>query len=130
MARAIHKLTDRSCRAANKPGMIGDGGGLYLGIKPSGSRSWSYVWKKDGRRHEMGLGAYPAVSLAKARMLAADNRETIAEGRNPIDERRQDAVPTFGECADQFIVSMESQWRNEKHRAQWRMTLTTYAEPI
>ena len=130
MARSIHKLSDRSCKAANKPGMISDGGGLYLGIKPSGSRSWSYVWKKSGKRYEMGLGAYPAVSLAKARMLAADNREAIAECRNPIDERRQDAVPTFGECADQFITSMESQWRNEKHRAQWRSTLNTYAEPI
>jgi|LGOV01.1.fsa_nt_gb integrase len=130
MARAIHKLTDRSCKTLNKPGMMSDGGGLYLSIKPSGSRSWSFVWKKDGKRNEMGLGAYPAVSLAKARILAADNREIIAEGRNPIEERRKDTVPTFGECADQFIASMETQWRNEKHRAQWRMTLATYAEPI
>ena len=130
MARAIHKLTDRSCKAARRPGMISDGGGLYLGIKPSGSRSWSYVWRKDGKRYEMGLGPYPAVPLAKARLLAADCRETTAAGRNPIEERRKDTVPTFGECADLFISSMETQWRNEKHRAQWRMTLTTYAGPI
>jgi integrase len=88
------------------------------------------VWKKKGKRHEMGLGGYPAVSLAKARMLAGRNRALIAEGGNPIESRRKETVPTFGECADQFVASMESQWRNEKHRAQWRMTLTTYAEPI
>lgn len=130
MARAIHKLTDRSCKTLRDPGMYSDGGGLYLSIKPSGSRSWSYVWKTQGKRHEMGLGGYPAVSLAKARMLAGRNRALIAEGDNPIESRRKETVPTFGECADRFVSSMESQWRNEKHRAQWRMTLTAYAEPI
>lgn len=130
MPRAIHKLTDRTCKAANKPGMLGDGGGLYLGIRSSGSRSWSFVWKSEGKRHELGLGPYPAVSLAKARMLAADSREAVAEGRNPIEERRKETVPTFGECADLFISSMEPQWRNDKHRAQWRSTLSTYGKPI
>ena len=78
----------------------------------------------------MGLGAYPAVKLATARKLAADCREAVAEGRNPIAERQKEAEPTFGECADKFLASMEGQWRNAKHRAQWRMTLTEYAAPI
>jgi len=130
MTRAIHKLTDRTCKASTRPGMLGDGGGLYLGIKASGSRSWSFIWKSSGKRHELGLGSYPAVTLAKARVLAAEHREAIADGRNPIAERRTEAVPSFGECAEQFIKSMEPQWRNEKHRAQWRSTLSTYAEPI
>jgi integrase len=110
--------------------MLGDGGGLYLGIRSSGSRSWSFIWKVAGKRHELGLGPYPAVSLAKARVLATEHREAIADGRNPIVERRIEAVPTFGDCAELFIKSMEPQWRNEKHRAQWRATLSTYAEPI
>ena len=42
----------------------------------------------------------------------------------------KEAEPTFGECADMFLASMEGQWRNAKHRAQWRMTLTEYAAPI
>lgn len=130
MPRAIHKLTDRTCKASTKPGMLGDGGGLYLGIKASGSRSWSFIWKNNGKRHELGLGPYPAVTLAKARVMAAEHREAIADGRNPIVERRTEAVPSFGECAELFIKSMEPQWRNEKHRAQWRSTLSTYAMPI
>ena len=56
MARAINKLTDTECKAASKPGMLGDGGGLYLDVKPSGAKSWAFVWKRDGRRREMGLG--------------------------------------------------------------------------
>ncbi len=78
----------------------------------------------------MGLGGYPDVSLSRARTLATECRELVATGRNPIEERRRDAVPNFGDCADQFISSMESQWKNEKHRAQWRMTLEAYAGPI
>ena len=39
-------------------------------------------------------------------------------------------TPTFGELADQIVSSLESGWRNDKHRKQWRMTLTRYAAPL
>jgi integrase len=140
MARALNKLTDTECRAASKKGMLGDGGGLYLSIRPSGSKAWAFVWtegrsledgkQSKGKRNELGLGSYPAVSLAKARKLAAECREAIAAGENPIAARRREQEPTFRECADKFLASMESQWRNEKHRAQWRMTLAEYAKPL
>jgi integrase len=86
--------------------------------------------QSKGKRNELGLGSYPAVSLAKARKLAAECREAIAAGENPIAARRREQEPTFRECADKFLASMESQWRNEKHRAQWRMTLAEYAKPL
>jgi integrase len=130
MARAINKLTDTECRAVSRPGRQSDGGGLFLHVKPSGAKSWAFIWKSGGRKHEMGLGPYPAVTLAKARKLAVGHREAVAEGRNPIAERQKEAEPTFGECTDAFLTSMEGQWRNAKHRAQWRMTLGTYAAPI
>lgn len=130
MARAQNKLTDTECRAASKPGMLGDGGGLYLNVKASGAKSWAFIWKLDGKRSEMGLGAYPTIRLARARTLAADHRQAVAEGRNPIAERKKEAEPTFEECADMFLASMERQWRNEKHRAQWRMTLAEYGKPL
>ena len=130
MARAVHKLTDAECKAAVKTGLLGDGGGLYLSVKPTGAKSWAYVWKLGGKRSEMGFGAYPTVTLAKARKLAAQAREDISEGRNPIAEKHREEEPDFVECMEQFLASMESQWRNEKHRAQWRMTLTEYAKPL
>lgn len=130
MARATNKLTDARCRAASKPGLLGDGGGLYLHVKPSGAKSWAFIWKASGKRREMGLGAYPAVKLARARALAGEAREAVAEGRDPIAEKRKDAEPTFGEAADRFLASNETAWRNAKHRAQWAMTLGTYAKPM
>ncbi len=37
---------------------------------------------------------------------------------------------SFGECADAYVEAMTPSWRNAKHAAQWKMTLTTYAKPI
>jgi len=75
------------------------------------------------------------VSLLQARDGAAKAREHLRAGRDPIVERKNSqqsavAVPTFGEMADSLIESIESGFRNPKHRAQWRMTLTKYAAPL
>ncbi|MEZ5789907.1 MAG: Arm DNA-binding domain-containing protein [Nitratireductor sp.] len=78
----------------------------------------------------MGLGAYPAVSLGAARKLAVDLREVVAGGRDPLVERQKSSEPVFADCAAMFLDSMEGQWSNEKHRAQWRMTLDTYCRAI
>ncbi|MEP9399075.1 integrase arm-type DNA-binding domain-containing protein [Mesorhizobium sp. KR2-14] len=130
MTRALHKLSDAAAKAVKKPGRHSDGGGLYLNVAPSGSKSWLFMWVRDGKRREMGLGPYPAVTLAKARAKAVEYRAAVEDGRDPIIERNKEAEPTFAECVDQFLASMESSWRNEKHRAQWRMTLTAYCKPI
>jgi integrase len=93
------------------------------------------MWKVGGRRREMGLGSARDVPLARARELAAECRAIVAAGRDPLQARAasrtaERPVPTFGECADAFIAAKQSEWRNEKHRAQWAMTLTKYAAPL
>jgi integrase len=59
----------------------------------------------------------------------------VADGVNPIEAKREARrltakTPTFGEVADALIDAKQSQWRNAKHRAQWRMTLLEYAAPL
>jgi integrase len=89
------------------------------------------MWKVDGKRREMGLGSLRDVPLAKARERAAEARQKLADGLDPIAARdNKPREMTFGEAADALIESMSSSWRNEKHRAQWRMTLTVYCEPL
>ena len=79
----------------------------------------------------MGLGTPATVPLADAREKAAAARRKIAQGLNPIDERkRTGGVPTFGEMADQVRESLSAGFRNEKHKAQWKSTLETYAAPL
>jgi integrase len=88
------------------------------------------MWKADGKRREMGLGPLRDVPLAKARERAAEVRQKLADGLDPIAARDKPTVMTFGEAADALIESMSSSWRNDKHRAQWKMTLTVYCEPL
>src|ERR1700730_3065120 len=125
-----------SARAApiTKPGRHGDGRGLYLVVSGTGARKWVFRFTFGGRVTEMGLGN-AAVSLAKAREKGAEARRLVASGVNPIEARREAeklaaGKPTFGQCADALLVAKSSQWRNEKHRAQWVMTLETYAAPL
>jgi integrase len=132
MARQVSKLSARTVATLTKPGRRSDGGGLYLVIERSGSKRWAFLFRQNGRLREMGLGGASSISLAKARELAADCRQTVTLGDDPIAIRKRaaGAIPTFGEFADKFIADKEHGWRNAKHRAQWRMTLETYAAPL
>lgn len=118
VVRGLHKLSDAGIKGQTKPGRHSDGSGLYLNVGPGGSKSWLYMWTKAGKRREMGLGAYPVVTLAKARAKAVDCRTAVEEGRDPIAEKAKEAEPTFGECADRYIASVRSEWRNAKHEYQ------------
>ena len=96
MARQLNKITTASLRSI-KPGKYGDGGGLWLEISEGGSGRWFFRYMQRGRARERGLGAYPALGLAKARAKAAECRELVAEGKDPIEEARKlREIPEFG----------------------------------
>jgi integrase len=79
----------------------------------------------------MGLGRFDDVPLAAAREKARKAREVLAGGKSPLAVKRdQSARPTFGEVADDLIKALRPSWKNEKHGAQWVMTLQVYAKPL
>ncbi len=124
------KLTARKVETA-KPGKYSDGGNLYLIVSEAGSRKWVLRFTWRGRAKEMGLGSAASVPLADARERAANARRKIAQGLNPIDERKRDGcIPTFGEMADDVREALAAGFRNEKHKAQWKSTLEAYAAPL
>src|SRR5262245_42348204 len=125
MARKARRLNSRLVLALGKPGRYADGGGLYLVVNKGGSKQWVFLFRFGGRPREMGLGGVSAVSLAEARKLADGCRAKVAKRVNPIEARQSELfVPTFGECADEFLAGMSGQWRSQRHRAQWQMTMT------
>jgi len=131
----VKRLTARAVAALSKPGRHADGGNLYLKIDPSGARRWVFMFARGGCQREAGLGSANAISLAKARELAAAMRESLALGNDPLagraaERRARAAQANFGQCADVLLAAKSSAWRNEKHRAQWRMTLEKYAAPL
>ncbi|MCE4223455.1 integrase arm-type DNA-binding domain-containing protein [Methylobacterium sp. C25] len=129
MARAVNRLSARRVQTLTERGRHADGGGLYLVVDDAGAKRWVLLYRIDGRRREMGLGSVISVSLARAREVAAEAREQIAGGVDPIEARRTPpkqaapAVITFGSAAESFMNDRESVWRNAQHRWQWRQTL-------
>jgi integrase len=130
MARQINRLNARAVATISKRGRHADGGGLYLSISPNGGRRWVFLFRWQGKPTEIGLGSARDVTLARARELASQARSKLAEGSSPRAARRPTEGATFGECADRLIEAMRPSWRNEKHAAQWKMTLHNYAAPI
>lgn len=139
MGRQINRLTAVGVQRITKSGYRLDGAGLYLQVRESGSKSWIFRYRKNGKLHDKGLGSIQALSLADAREAAAKCRKMLAGGIDPIlaAKTHRDAVRlekarrmTFSQCADAFIDSMRPQWKNEKHVAQWTNTIKTYATPI
>lgn len=84
-------LTDtamKRSRPAEKPYKLADGKGLYLLVKPSGSKLWRWKYRHEGREKLMPFGAYPDVSLADGRLRHAEARRLLAAGTDPMAERK------------------------------------------
>lgn len=138
MTRSIQRLSPLTIQRPTKQGYLADGAGLYFRTSQFGTKGWIFRYSLNGRRREMGLGPYPAVSLAVARQAAAECRTSVKTGLDPIDNRKEARSSarlqraralTFDQAAARFIDSHETGWRNDKHKQQWRNTLTTYASP-
>lgn len=146
MARGkVGKLKASELKTKNA-GLIADGGNLYLRTFEAKDgtlmRGWIFRFQLPGRNaRDMGLGSLDSINLAMARKLAAENRELVAIGVDPIERRNEivsarrvsEAVtppPTFDLCARDYIATHRSGWRNPKHAQQWVNTLATYASPV
>ena len=106
------------------------GTGLHIHVRKSGSKSWSQKLRFAGKQIELGLGGYPAVSLAEARRMAAENKALAAQGINPKSERKPTAAaPTFSQLMEEALPFLTDGLSNAKHRAQWWSTLEDYAVP-
>lgn len=105
-----------------------------MSISKTGGKSWVFFYKLNGRQREMGFGPIHAISLAKARELAASARGDLAAKIDPLDKRRLERekpkVKTFGEVASEFIETHRHEWRSEKHADQWTSTLQAHEAPL
>ena len=160
MAKSRDLSTALAVARMATPGKHPCGGGLYLQVQVFGAgtdkqrtaKSWLFRYlsptrvtgpesKNPGKpaRCELGLGAYPDVSLGDARDRATEARLGLRDGRDPLDYRAeikaavaasQAAKTTFEQSASRFIEASEPGWRNEKHAAQWTATLKQHVYPI
>jgi integrase len=139
MGRHVEKLSALTVTRAKTRGYLGDGGGLYLQVSASGSKSWVFRFKDHGRLREMGLGSVHAIGLAEARKRATACRQMRLDGTDPIAVKKAGKLKakfeaaramTFRQCAEAYIEAHKAGWQNAKHAAQWSSTLKTYAYPV
>ena len=137
----LHRLGQTDLRRT-KPGMYGDGGGLWLqvtkGTAGHANRSWVFRFGRNGKRREMGLGPVHITGLKAAREKAAELRKLVYEGHDPIEQRNtaravQAATAakaiTFDECAAAYARAHSPKW-TPKHAMQWGVSLAKHASPI
>ena len=102
-------LTDTFIKAAKprqKNWKLADEKGLYLLITPAGGKLWKVKFRHLGKEKKLSLGAYPDVSLAKARKLRDAAREQLAEGLDPALDRKKAKFAARLSAG----VSLRSEW--------------------
>ncbi len=129
------KLTDKGVKSLGQ-GVFGDGGGLYISVGAGTARSWLFRYKKAGKTCWLGLGSYPAIGLADARLAAGKAKKQVRDGGNPVEQKREAkrqalkaAERTFARVAELFITDHAAKWRGPKQAPQWRRSLELYAFP-
>ncbi|MFG0467166.1 tyrosine-type recombinase/integrase [Pseudomonas putida] len=134
----MSKLTQSFVKAVLEPGRYSDGRGLFLRVGVSGGKSWVLRYQFDKRRHDLGLGGYPAVSLKAARLAADTLRLGLAQGIDPLSQRqvaRIDQIApagpvTFRVEAERYIATHRQSWKNVRHAQQWSHSLRDHVYPI
>lgn len=109
-------------------GKHSDGDGLSLAVKPSGARSWVVRVSVNGRKRDIGIGAWPAVGLAAARMRRDEIKADAKAGRDPTTRRSE--VPTFGQAAELVCNMTRPTWRDPRQGDVWLGRLRKHAAPL
>lgn len=139
-SKMLSATTAKTIKPGDRP--LADGTTKGLRLHPHRTQKGRGAWKLrftspvTKKRRDLGLGAFPEVSIADAREAAHAARKLIAAGKDPIDERQVEATAeaarplTFEEAARQRFAELSPGFKNTKHRQQWINTLSTYAFPV
>lgn len=114
------KLTNTTCKNAKpleKQYKLFDGGGLYLLVKPGGAKHWRLKYRIHGSEKLLAIGPYPFTSLAEARSERDAAKKLIAEGIDPVMQKRKEkhnashnAENTFKAIALEWYENRLSRW--------------------
>lgn len=127
------KLTALAVKAAlSNPGIYQDGDGLFLKVDKRGGASWLLRIQRDGKRQDIGVGSAKMLSLAEARLKAAELRRAAKVDRRDILAEKKDeaaAKVTFREAAERYHRENEPGWKSALYAKQWMASLENYVFP-
>jgi integrase len=138
-ANVPKQLNMKALERIRETGRHAVGNGLYLQVATGGARSWLFRYQQHGRRHDMGLGPFPTVTLAMAREAITKVRQQLHRNEDPLATKRAERaaakleivtpVETFNMAAESYIIAHSPGWKNARSADQWRASLATYAAP-
>lgn len=132
--RARNRLSPAFVKTA-PPGKHCDGGGLWLVKRQDGGAQWVLRVFIHGRRREMGLGGFPSLSLAQARMMAGRWRTVAKEGRDPIKEREAEERAARREDISLSVLTNDAfdarkaELKGDGKAGRWLSPLTLHVLP-
>jgi integrase len=133
------KVTNLNALALlEKPGRHRVADNLFLKVLDPTHAYWVVRYSVGNVSREISLGSAHKVARADATGRYHAIMADVDKGVDPLTQKRKAKAsaaqpstnPTFGQCCDQYLETHQADWRSAKHRHVWRMTLTTYAEPI
>jgi integrase len=124
-------LTDvkiRQAKADSKPIKLTDANGLYVEVRPTGSKLWRYRYRIGGKENVFAIGEYPSMSLQEARKARDDARALVKKGVHPAHARKQDLAETieagketFQAICEEWLEKKKKQWTERHHTEVSRM---------
>lgn len=135
----MSKLTPSFVKTVVTPGSYHDERGLILRVMPKGNKTWVFRYQFNNRRHDLGVGSFPAVSLKAARLAVDTHRLDLSQGVDPLQKRAalrdQQALQThcavtFSIEAERYISTHRQSWRNARHAQQWSHSLRDHVYPL
>jgi hypothetical protein len=128
MGRATNKLSVKFIEKSDlRPGLYGDGNGLYLQVSNRRTKAWVFRFMMAGRARKMGLGDVERVNLKDARKKANVAHGLVVDGVDPIEHRNAKKAAqaiekakllTFKEATERYIEAHQAGWKSAKHGAQ------------
>lgn len=129
-------LTDlaiRGFKPAEKPYKKSDGGGLQLRVMPSGSKLWVLMYRNTkGIQRKLSFGAYPTVTLEKARAKRSEAKTLLADGIDPFDHEKaakahklDSEAHTFASVAAELLAKKKREGKasNTIGKREWLYSL-------
>lgn len=105
------QLTDKACKAAaskEKTYKLSDGGGMFLDVRPNGSKYWRLKYRLHGKEKLLALGVYPDVTLAEARALREEAKKKIKIGIDPSLHKQEQKIRAKENSGNTFkILALE-----------------------
>ena len=125
MPKRIAPLTDakvRSAKPTKKPQKMYDGFGLFLLVTPSGGKLWNFKYRFEGKEKKLSFGAYPEISLGKARQRREQARSLLANGVDPSATQKAQKIADTQETETFEVIARE--W-HAKFAPSWAVSHAT-----